>query len=131
MKSGSVLVKNAIDSPPISSSDTAKYRTITGILLHMVRWSRLDCHNDMQEFLQHVNGPKEACMNHLSELCEYIVKTKDRGFTIKPDNPGSWEGTRDSLFIISGKFDSNFAKDPTGQSVRSGCTFLCGAMIKM
>ena len=45
VKLGSVLAKNAIDSPPISSSDAAKYRTITGILLHMVKCSRLNYQN--------------------------------------------------------------------------------------
>ena len=70
-------------------------------------------------------------MEHLEQVCHFIVKTKKRGFTIKPDNPGSWDGTRDYEFIILGECDSNFAKDPTGRSVGSGCTFLCGAVVKI
>jgi hypothetical protein len=64
-------------------------------------------------------------------VCNYIVSTKDRGYTIRPDNPGSWDRTRDYLFFITGESDSNYAKDHSRRSVNGGCTYLNNALIKM
>ena len=74
---------------------------------------------------------REACISHMDQLCEFIVKTKDCGHIIEPDKPGSLDGTRNYLFVISGESDADYAKHPKKFSVCAGCTFLCGAMIKM
>ena len=64
-------------------------------------------------------------------MIDFIVGTETRGYTIKPDNPGSWDGSLDYVFKISGESDSEYAKDPSRRSVNSGATFLCGALVKM
>ena len=47
-------------------------------------------------------------------MCGYrLVRTKDRGYIIKPHDPGSWDGMKDFLFKISGESDADWAKDPT------------------
>ena len=101
------------------------------MLLHVVRHSRHDCINPTRECSGFMSNVKEACVAHMDDMCEFIVRTKDRGYIIKPDGPGSWDGTKDFLFKISGESDADWAKDPTRKSINSGCTFLNGAMIKM
>jgi hypothetical protein len=71
------------------------------------------------------------CIDHLDRLCNYVVSTRERGYTIRPDNPGTWDGTRDFLFYIEGESDSNYAKDHSRRSVNAGCTRLNKALIKM
>ena len=104
---------------------------ITGMLNHMVRWSRLDCQNPTRESSQFMKKSTRMCISHLDRLCNFIVSTKERGYTIRQDNPGSWDGTRDFLFYIEGESDSNYAKDHSRRSVNGGCTWLNGALIRM
>jgi hypothetical protein len=130
-KPGSVLTVDAINDEEIEESEQKRFRSITGMLNHMVRWSRLDCQNATRECSQFMQKATRKCVDHLDRLCNYIVSTKERGYTIRPDNPGSWDGTRDYLFKISGESDSNYAKDPTRRSVNAGCTYLNGALIRM
>jgi hypothetical protein len=70
------------------------------------------------------------CIYHLDRLCNYIVSMNERGYTIRPDNPGTWDGTRYFLFFITGESDSNYAKDHSRRSVNVGCTRLNEALIK-
>ena len=64
-------------------------------------------------------------------MTDFIVGTAKRGYTVKPENPGKWDGTRDYLFKIVGESDSEYAKHPSCRSVNSGATFLNGALIRM
>jgi hypothetical protein len=130
-KPGSVLAVDAIDDEEVTEAEQTRFRSITGMLNHMVRWTRLDCQNACRECSQFMQKATKKCSEHLDRLCNYIVSTKNRGYTIRPDNPGTWDGTRNYLFKISGESDSNYAKDPTRRSVNGGCTYLNGALIKM
>ena len=47
-----------------------------------------------------MSNVKEACIEQMNDMCEYKIRTKDRGYIIKPDDPGSWDGTKDFLFKI-------------------------------
>jgi hypothetical protein len=71
------------------------------------------------------------CKRLQENICNYIISTKERGYTICPDNPRTWDGTRDFLFFITGESDSNYAKDHSRRSVNGGCTRLNKALIKM
>ena len=101
------------------------------MLLHVVRHSRHNCINPTRECSGFMSNVKKAWIEHMNNMCKFIVRTKDQGCIIKPDDPGSWDGTKDFLFKISGESDADWAQDPTRKSINSGCTFLNGAMIKM
>ena len=131
VKPGSVLAFRAIDSPKSNAEDTKKLPSVIGMMLHVVRHSRPDCMNPTRELSSHMSNVVDVAVEHMDDMCHHVVATKDRGVIIAPDNPGSWNGTRDYLFIISGESDADWAKDPTRKSINSGCTFLNGAMIKM
>ena len=50
-----------------------------------------------------MSNVKKACIEHRNNMCEFIVRTKDRGYIIKPNNLSSLDGTKDFLFKISGE----------------------------
>lgn len=116
---------------PVSFKKYKEYRSVSGIANYMVQWSWLDCINPQRELSQHLNKPTDACMEAQQRMINFIVGTEARGYTNKPDNPGSWDGSPDYVFKISGESDSEYAKDPSRRSVNSGETFLCGALVKM
>ena len=87
--------------------------------------------NPVREQSSYMSNVVDAAVDDVDLTCHHAVATKNRGFIVKPDNPGSWDGTRNYLFKISGESDADWAKDPTRKSICSGCTFLNGAMIKM
>jgi hypothetical protein len=49
---GSALTVDALNDEVISETGQKRYRSITGMLNHMVRWSRLDCQNATRECSQ-------------------------------------------------------------------------------
>jgi hypothetical protein len=59
----------------------------------------------------------------------FCVGTNERGLTLKPNC--KWDGDPNFLFQLTGKSDSDFAKDESGRSVSGWSTFLCGAPISM
>ena len=131
VKSGSVLAFKAIDSPKSNIQDTKKLPSFVGMLLHVVRHSRPDLMNPVRELSSHMSNVIDAAMDNLDLVCHHAVATRDQRFIVKPDNPNSWDGTRNYLFKISGESDVDWVKDPTQKSICSRCTFLNGAMIKM
>ena len=130
-KPGSVLADEAVGDQPATNKEHERYRSIAGITNHMVRWSRKDCQNAQREISQFLQKPTKACLAAQDRLTDFIVGTAERGYTIKPDNPGKWDGTRDYSFKIVGESDSEYAKHPSRRSVNSGATFLNGALICM
>ena len=113
VKTGSVLAQIAIDSPESNTEETKKFPNAIGILLHVVRHLRHDCIYPTRECSGFMSNVKEACVEHMNDMCKFIVKTKDSGCIIQPDNPGSWDGMKDFLFKISGESDTDWATDPT------------------
>ena len=51
-----------------------------------------------------------ATIKAMHRVIEYCVGTPNRGVTLRP--VGSWNGSKDFKFIISGRSDSDYAKDP-------------------
>ena len=97
----------------------------------MALWLRPDVQNTQREVSQFLQGPTKLCMKAQDRLTEFIVFTRDRGYTIKPDDPGRWDGTADYMFRIQGESDSEYAKDPSQRSVNSGATYLNEALIQI
>lgn len=61
-------------------------------------------------------------------VMKYCVNTADRGLVLKPE--GEWDGKPDSIeFIISGRSDSDYAKDPSRKSVSGHRVLLNGAPV--
>ena len=90
-----------------------KLPSVVGMALHVVWHLRLDCINPIRELPSCMTNVFEAAMKHINYVCHFMVKRTDWGMIIAHNNPGSWDGTRNFLFVISGKSDANWANDPT------------------
>ena len=76
---------------------------------------------------------QEASKAHLTAMyrvMKYCVGTPKRGLMIEPTEV--WDGDKKFEFTISGRSDSDFAKDIISRRSVSGCsTFLCGAPVSI
>jgi hypothetical protein len=69
-----------------------------------------------------------AHMKAMYRCMAYCVATSKRGIKIAPDT--RWNGLPDFEFVISGRADSDYAKDlETRRSVSGIITILCVAVI--
>ena len=113
----------------VSTENMKKYRSGTGKLLHLTKWSRPDIQNAVREltrFMMRTLGAHEVA---LKRTMEYCVGTPDRGWLLKPT--GVWDGrNKNYKFKVSGFSDSDYAKDPeTRRSVSGYATFLNDAPV--
>jgi len=106
---GTVLEFNETDEQ-LSNKQQTQFRSGVGVLLHMVRYSRPDALNRVRELSRGMQKASVEGYKALMRVMSYVVATKDLGFTFRPDHPNSWDGSRDRLFIVMGKSDSEFGK---------------------
>ena len=130
-KLGSVLVVDAKGNNIVDAKAHAQYRSIAGITNHMAQWSRPDIQNAQYEISQFLQAPTEECVEAQERLTRFIVTTKERGYTISPDDPGKLDGTSNYQFVITGESDFEYIKDLSCRSINSGATYLNGALIRI
>ena len=97
----------------------------------MVQWSRQDIQNAQCEISQFLQVPTELCVESQERLTRFLVTIKERGYTIFPDYPGQWDGTCNYNFVITGKNNSEYAKDPSRRSINSVDMCLNRALIRI
>jgi hypothetical protein len=89
---GSVLVKCEEENGLMNTLQTV-YRSGTGKLLHMMRWSCPELLNPVRELLKHLKVAATAHLKALKCVMAYVVATPKRGLTLKP--VGTWDGLKD------------------------------------
>ena len=94
----SVLANEAMGDKEASEKEKAKFGSVTGMLIHLVRYSRPDVINAVCECTKFVKNTTKKCMLHLERLAEFLIGTKNRGYHIKPEGAGTWDGTQNFLF---------------------------------
>ena len=120
-KPGNVLTKGDTDSALDSEMQT-KYRSGVGKLIHMIEWSRPDICSAVRDLTRHMQQATKACLDAMYRLIAYIVRTRNRGTTLKPDE--QWDGSKDFLFKIGGRSDSDYATNPEMRKSMTGCRVL-------
>ena len=113
----------------MSEKRLTDYRKGTGILLHMMRWSRPETLNAVRELSRHL---KEATGKHYKQMIrvmKYCVGSNERGITFRPTR--TWDGKSAMEFKISGMSDSEYMKDPTRHSVNGWACYLEGCAVNM
>ena len=125
---GTVLVK-AEDKDKVGQKRQTYYRSGVGKLLHMARWSRPDVQNAVRDVSRHGSAPVEAHVKAMHRIVEFVERTKDRGWKLKPNR--RWNGfDRTFKFKIKGKSDSDFANSSdTRRSVSGWAVYLKGAPV--
>ncbi len=85
----------------------SKYRSGTGKLFHLTKWSRPDMKDALRELTRFIMRTLGAHKVALKRAMEYCVSTPERGWLLKPS--GTWNG-RDKgyMFKIHGYSDSDY-----------------------
>ena len=74
-------VAYAIDSPKANAKETKKFPSVIGMLLHVVRHLRHDCINLTKICSRFMSKVKKACVEHMNDMCEFMVKSKDQAIS--------------------------------------------------
>jgi hypothetical protein len=119
---GQVLVRGD-GSGELSRDDAKHYRSNVALMNYMSQWSRPEIQNPVRGMARHMQAPRLAHLNAMNTAVRYIVATELRGWELYPDT--TWDGSREFMFRISGRADSNYAADTDNRrSVSGGRTFL-------
>lgn len=119
----SVLVEGDVK---LDEEQHTNYGKGVGKLIHLTKYSRPDIAKAVQELSKFGSKPTGAHYKAMIRCMQYCVDTKEKGLWIQPK--AEWKGNKDLAFEITGKSDSDFAKDPvTRRSVSGWSTYLNGA----
>jgi hypothetical protein len=127
---GSVLSKgDKTESEAVPLAQQA-YRKGVGKLLHMTRCMRPDIMHAVRELSRFAGGALMGHMKAMYRVMAYCVTMSKRGIKIKPSE--RWDGSPHFEFTISGRADSDYAKDlETRRCIIGIITLLCGAVITL
>ena len=111
-------------------SKQKKFRSGTGKLLHMMRWSRPDILNAVRELSKHMKEANFVHYKAMHRVMEYVMRTPKRGLKLAPK--GTWDGSKDYEFVVKGYADSTYASDPdTRLSIGGRSVFLNDAPVSV
>jgi hypothetical protein len=126
---GQVLRSAASETALMDSQMQSKFRSGTGKLLHLMKWSRPDVLNSVRELSRFMTGATAAHLSAMYRVMRFCLATRDRGLTLRPRC--KWDGSKDFEFELEGESDSTYASDENAKSVGGHGTLLCGAPISM
>ena len=123
-EAGSVLTKGGT---PLNSKDQTYIRKGIGKLLYQMQWSRACISQSTRDLTKHMDKGTVEVRSAMRRVMEYVVCTPNRGVTLKPNC--KWDGSKDFKFTITGRSDTDYAKDPdTRRSVTGVRTSVCGSV---
>ena len=106
------------------------YRSGVGKLIHMMKWSRPDVLNAVQDLMRHMSKAMLCHVKAMKRVMTYLTMMVDYGLMLEPN--AKWDGSKEFEFEVTGHSDSDFAKDPaTCKSVSGWAVFLNGVPISM
>ena len=117
-KAGSILIK-AEENGVVGKEEHTKYRAGVGKLMHIMQYSRLEIYNATRDCTRHLQGPSKVHIKAMSHIMSYCVRTKERGFIMKPNT--TWDGNPNFEITIGGRSDSDYAANPDDQISITGC----------
>ena len=121
------VLRSRTDTSLMSGEMQMKYRSGTGKLLHLMKWSRPDVLNSVSELSHFMIGAMAYHLKVMYHVMQYCLVMKQKGLTLKPDC--KWDGDPNFEFTLAGKSDSTYASDEEAKSVTGYYTTLNGAII--
>ena len=123
-EAGSVLTKGGT---PLNGQGQTYLRKGIGKLLYKMQWSCACVSQSTRVLTKHMQEGTVEVKNAMHGVMEYIVGTPNRGVTLKPEC--TWDGSKNFKFRISGRSDTDYAKDPdTRRSVTGVRTSFNGSV---
>ena len=127
-ETGKVLTK-CEDDQQVPPAEQKEFRSGTGKLLHMMRWSRPEIWNSVRELSRRMSKSNADHLKAMKRVMKYCVSTKEKGWTLRPSR--TLDGKDKNFeFLVTGECDSNFATcTETRKSVTGYCIYLEDALI--
>ncbi|MEM9078894.1 MAG: Ty1/Copia family ribonuclease HI [Bacteroidota bacterium] len=117
---GTTLVKGDVK---VNEELHHQYRKGVGKLIHISKYTKAEILNAVRELTRFGSEPSHAHREAMLRVMKYCVDTKEKGLLLKPN--AKWDGSKDFEFEITGKSDSDYAKDlETRRSVSGWSVFL-------
>jgi hypothetical protein len=114
----------------LSNEDQFTFRSGTGKLLHLMKWSRPEIGNAVRELSRWMSAAGMSHLKAMYRVMNYCLNTSERGKVFKPRRTCKPEDLERFEFIIDGYSDSDYAKDPVKRRSVSGfCSFLEGCVL--
>jgi hypothetical protein len=114
----------------LSLEDLFTYRSGTGKLLHLMKWSRPEFANSVRELSRYMTGAGMLHMKAMYHVFNYCLNTSTRGKVLKPCCTFLSKDIEEFEFEIYGYSYSDYAKDPVKcRSVSGYSSFLEGCVV--
>jgi len=115
---GTVLIKPDEGEELLATVKQTQYRSGVGKGMHMMQYSRPDTYNAVRDLARHMMPATQVHSDTMLRMMKYVDDTSDRGLVLNLTR--KWDGNKEHEFIISGRSDSNYAKDTQMQKSISG-----------
>jgi hypothetical protein len=115
---GTVLRKPDEGDELLTPAKQTQYRSGVGKGMHMMQYSRPDTYNAVRDLARHMTKATQAHYDAMLRMMKYVDDTSDRGLVLNPTR--KWDGNKEHEFIISGRSDSDYAKDTQTRKSISG-----------
>jgi hypothetical protein len=90
-----------------------QYCSGVGKGMHMMQYSQPNTYNAVCNLARHMIVAMQVHFDAMSRIMKYLDDTNDRGLVLNP--MWKWNGSKDHEFIISGRSDSDYAKNTQTQ----------------
>ena len=102
------------ESPGVDSGEHAKYRSGVGMLLYLVKHSRIDISNPVRELSKMLDKPTLAAVKEMKRVTKFVLDTRGYGLKIFPSDMSNshwkitvytdsdWAGDKDNRRSVSG-----------------------------
>ena len=84
----------------------------------MMQYSRPDTYNAVCNLARHMTCATQVQYDPMLRMMKYVYNMRERGLVLNPTQ--KWDGSKKHEFIISGRSDSDYAKDSQTQKSISG-----------
>ena len=102
-------------------------RSGIGKMVHVMQWGRPEISHSVRNMVKLMGQGNYKAIDVMHTCMTHCVDMTNCGVTLRPH--GNWDGTKDFKFIVSGRSDSDYAKDlDMMQSVTGARVSVNGAM---
>ncbi len=115
---GTVLKKPDKGKELLVPTKQTQYHSGVGNGMHMMQYSWPDMYNAVCNLGRHMTRATQMHYDAMLRMMKYVDDASDRGLVL--NSMRKWNGNKEHKFIISGRSDSNYAKDSQTQKSISG-----------
>ncbi len=95
-----------------------KYCSGTGKAMHVMQYSKPETYNAVQDLSCHMHEATQDHFKAMLRVLKYSLDSVKQGLVLKPNR--KWDGSQSHKFVIGGRSDSDYAKEPKDRRSVSG-----------